>query len=150
MLKKSITYTDWNGTERTEDFYFNLNRVEVYELEFGVEPGSTLTDSITSLIESKDLGRILSVIKQIILKAYGEKSPDGKRFMKSADISKSFEENPAFEELYMSMVSDSTAAAEFLTGIMPSAVRENLGPDPTKALVDKMNEVKDTNKIEQH
>ena len=100
MLKKSITYTDWNGNERTEDFYFNLNRVEVYELEFGVEPGSTLTDSITSLIESKDLGRILSVIKQIILKAYGEKSPDGKRFMKSADISKSFEENPAFEELY--------------------------------------------------
>lgn len=147
MLKKTITYTDWNGNERTEDFYFNLTRVEVYQLEFSPEPGITLTDAITTLIKSQDMGKIISVIKEIILTAYGEKSPDGKRFMKNDELRKSFEENPAFDELYMSMVTDSKVAADFMTGIMPNAVRENLGSNPQAALLEKMNEFKEENKM---
>lgn len=138
MLKKTITYTDWNGEDRTEDFYFNLTRVEIVELEYDVEAGTNLTDLLDTLIKSKDYGKIMSTIKKIILTAYGEKSSDGKRFMKNDDIRRSFEENPAFDELYMSLITDSKKAAEFISGIMPSSVRDNLGPDPTKAIMERM------------
>lgn len=138
MLKKTITYTDWNGEDRTEDFYFNLTRVEIVELEYDVEAGTNLTDLLDTLIKSKDYGKIMSTIKKIILTAYGEKSSDGKRFMKNDDIRRSFEENPAFDELYMSLITDSKKAAEFISGIMPSSVRNNLGPDPTKAIMERM------------
>ena len=147
MLKKTITYTDWNGEERTEDFYFNLTRVEVLELEYDVDAEGTLTEWLTDLVKSRDIDRIIRTVKKIILTAYGEKSADGRRFMKSDEIRRSFEENPAFDELYMTMVTDSSKAAEFLTSIMPSSVRENLGPDPKKALVDKMEEYKRTQNL---
>ena len=147
MLKKTITYTDWNGEERTEDFYFNLTRVEVLELEYDVDAEGSLTEWLTDLVKSRDIDRIIRTIKKIILTAYGEKSADGRRFMKSDEIRRSFEENPAFDELYMTMVTDSSKAAEFLTSIMPSSVRENLGPDPKKALVDKMEEYKRTQNL---
>ena len=135
MLKKTITYTDWNDEERTEDFYFNLTRVEIYELEYGVEPGTSLTEVLNALIKSRDYGQLIGTIKKVILTAYGEKSADGKRFMKSDDIRRSFEENPAFDELYMSLVSDPTKIVEFIIGIMPSSVRDNLGSDQTDKIV---------------
>ena len=135
MLKKTITYTDWNGEERTEDFYFNLTRVEIYELEYDVEPGTSLTEVLDTLVKSKDYGRLIGTIKKVILTAYGEKSADGKRFMKGEDIRRSFEENPAFDELYMSLITDPKKIAEFIVGIMPSSVRDNLGSDPTYVLV---------------
>lgn len=135
MLKKTITYTDWNGEERTEDFYFNLTRVEIYELEYDVEPGTSLTEVLDTLVKSKDYGRLIGTIKKVILTAYGEKSADGKRFMKGEDIRRSFEENPAFDELYMSLITDPKKIAEFIVGIMPSSVRDNLGSDPTNELV---------------
>lgn len=147
MLKKTITYIDWNGEERTEDFYFNLTRVEVLELEYDVDAEGSLTEWLTDLVKSRDIDRIIRTIKKIILTAYGEKSADGRRFMKSDEIRRSFEENPAFDELYMTMVTDSSKAAEFLTSIMPSSVRENLGPDPKKTLVDKMEEYKRTQNL---
>ncbi len=146
MLKKTITYTDWNGEEHTEDFYFNLTRVEVIELEYNSEPGMNLTDSLNILIQSKDYGKLVETIKKIILTAYGEKSPDGRRFMKSDDIRRSFEEHPAFDELYMSLLSDSDKAAEFISGIIPNSVRDNLGPDPKKAVLDVMSNYRDLDK----
>lgn len=147
MLKKTITYTDWNGEERTEDFYFNLTRVEVVELEYDVESGTSLSDWLDTLIKSKDYGKIIQTIKKIILTAYGEKSSDGRRFMKNDDIRRSFEENPAFDELYMSMVTDSKKAADFLSGIMPSVVRENLGANPSETLVNQMEQYQATKKL---
>lgn len=145
MLKKTITYTDWNGEERTEDFYFNLTRVEVVDLEYNSTPGMSLTDFLSTLIRSKDYGKLVETIKTIILMAYGEKSPDGRRFMKSDDIRRSFEENPAFDELYMSLLSDPEKAAEFISGIVPGSVRENLGPDPKKAVLNVMATYRDSN-----
>lgn len=147
MLKKTITYIDWNGEERTEDFYFNLTRVEVVELEYDAESGTSLSDWLETLIKSKDYGKIMQTVKKIILTAYGEKSADGRRFMKNDDIRRSFEENPAFDELYMSMVTDSKKAADFLSGIMPSAVRENLGANPSETLVNKMEQYQATKKL---
>lgn len=144
MLKKTVTYEDWNGVTRTEDFYFNLTRVECAEIEYGTN-GASLSDSIKDLIAAKDMITVITIIKKILLMSYGVKSSDGKRFMKNDDIRDSFEQNPAFDILYMELATNSEAAADFISGIMPSAVRENLGDNPKKALLDKMQEFQSEN-----
>jgi len=147
MLKKTITYEDWNGTERTEDFYFNLTRVEVMELEYGIGDSTSLTESISRIVKSQDMGTIIRTIKEIILKAYGQKSSDGLRFVKNDEIREAFEQNPAFDILYMEMATNPEYAAEFITGIMPASLRENLGSDPSKKLLNRMNEFEKTAKL---
>ena len=118
MLKKTVTYDDYNGVKQTEDFYFNLTKVECMELEFGFGAGETL--------------------KKIVLTSYGIKSPDGKRFIKNDKIRTEFEENPAFEQIYWELVTDSEKAADFITSIVPSNIREGLGNDPKQELLNRM------------
>lgn len=144
MLKKTITYEDWNGETRTEDFYFNLTRTELVEMEVGLIPGKSLTETLQTLITDNDMGTIVKTIKDIVLRAYGEKSSDGKRFVKNQDVRDSFEQNPAYDILYMELATDSEKAAEFLNGIMPSSVRENLGEDSKQALLAKMKEFEES------
>lgn len=121
MYTKTITYTDYNGVERTEKFYFNMTKPEVLEMEYG-DTGS-FTESIKKMIETDNAGRVLKVLKNLILKAYGEKSLDGKRFVKSEDLSKAFSETEAFTDLYMELVKDSKKCAEFIDGIMPDDLK---------------------------
>lgn len=147
MIKKTITYTDWNGAERTEDFYFNLTRVECIELEYGFGPGASLTESFSTMVNSNDPGTIIKVVKDVVLKAYGEKSPDGKRFIKSPEIRKSFEENPAFDILYMELLTDSDSAADFMVGIMPAELQENTNGNAKAMILDKVREYEQTNKL---
>ena len=135
MLKKTITYEDWNGTTRTEDFYFNLTRVEIVELEFNVVPGGSLSESISDLIKSNDMPTIISTIKKILLQSYGVKSTDGKRFIKNDEVREAFEQNPAFDILYMELATDADYAAEFIAGIIPSSVKEHIGENPKSALL---------------
>ena len=137
MLKKTVTYEDWNGNTRTEDFYFNLT--ECAELEYGLGPGKSLTESFQTLIDTNDMGTIIATIKEIILKAYGVKSDDGRRFMKNDEIRQAFLENPAFDEIYMSLALDANYAADFLTGIIPTDITKELGPDPKKELLNRIN-----------
>lgn len=118
MLKKKITYTDYNGTERTEDFYFNLTKAEIMEMELGTSGG--LAEMIQRIVDAQDAPSIIKVFKDLILKAYGEKSPDGKRFIKSTEISESFSQTEAYSQLFMEFATDSNAAAEFVNGIMPN------------------------------
>ena len=118
MLKKKITYTDYNGTERTEDFYFNLTKAEIMEMELGTSGG--LAEMIQRIVDAQDAPSIIKVFKDLILKAYGEKSPDGKRFIKSKEISESFSQTEAYSQLFMELATDSVAAAEFVNGIMPN------------------------------
>lgn len=118
MLKKKITYTDYNGTERTEDFYFNLTKAEIMEMELGTSGG--LAEMIQRIVDAQDAPSIIKVFKDLILKAYGEKSPDGKRFIKSTEISESFSQTEAYSQLFMELATDSNAAAEFVNGIMPN------------------------------
>ena len=75
MLKYPITYTDYNNVIRTEDFYFNLNKAEVMEMELGTTGG--YTEMIRKIISAQDTPTLVTVFKEFILKAYGEKSPDG-------------------------------------------------------------------------
>ena len=110
MLKKTVTYTDYNGVERTEDFYFNLSRAEVVEMELGMAGG--LSATVNRLIETQDSAAIIKIFKDLILKAYGEKSPDGKRFIKSEEISTSFSQTEAYSQLFMELATNANSAAE--------------------------------------
>lgn len=117
MLKKTITYTDYNGNERKEDFYFNLSKAEVMEMEMSTSGG--LAQMINKIIETQDAPAIIKIFKDLILKAYGEKSPDGKRFIKSDELSAAFAQTEAYSNLFMELATDSDAAAKFVNGITP-------------------------------
>lgn len=146
MLKKTVTYEDYNGVEQTEDFYFNLTKVECMELEFGFGTGETLSGSIRTLINAGDMATVISTIKKIVLTSYGVKSPDGKRFIKNDELRTAFEETPAFEQIYWELVTDAEKAADFISGIVPSAIREGLGNDPKRELLSRMKAFEESNK----
>ena len=118
MIKKTVTYVDYNGVERTEDFYFNLSKAEVAEMELSVEGG--FSKMLEEIVASKDNVKIVNLFKQMVLKAYGEKSVDGRRFVKSEEISKAFSETEAYSEIFMELALNSDKAAAFVNGIMPA------------------------------
>ena len=118
MLKKTITYTDYNGVERTEDFYFNLTKAELMEMEIGTTGG--MADMIKRIIDAKDAPAIIKIFKELVLKAYGEKSADGKRFVKSEEISNGFAQTEAYSQLFMELATNADAAAAFVNGIIPN------------------------------
>lgn len=117
MLKKNIKYVDYDGNARAEDFYFNLNKAEVIELQLGTVGG--LTKILEKIVQEKDTSRIIEYFKTIILKAYGEKSADGRRFIKSQELRDAFEQTEAYSELFMELASDAKMAAEFINGVLP-------------------------------
>jgi hypothetical protein len=123
MLKKTITYTDYNGTERTEDFYFNLTKAEVTEMELSTTGG--LAETIKRVIAAQDQPAIIKIFKELILKAYGVKSPDGKRFIKSQELSMEFAQTEAYSILFMELATDDKAAADFINGIVPADIAPN-------------------------
>lgn len=117
MLKKTITYNDYNGAERTEDFYFNLTEAEVVEMQYSI--GGGLKERLERIVKKQDQPAILREFKKLILMAYGEKSDDGKQFMKSEEISKRFECTKAYSNLFMELATDADKASEFVNGIVP-------------------------------
>ena len=118
MLKKTINYVDYNGVERKEDFYFNLTKAEVTEMELSVDGG--LSQMIEQLVNTKDNKQIIALFKEIILKAYGEKSADGRRFIKSKEISEAFSQTEAYSELFVELALNEDEAAKFIKGILPA------------------------------
>ena len=118
MLKKTITYTDFNGVERKENFYFNLTKAEVIEMEMSVNGG--MAEQIQKIIDAQDVATIIKVFKEIILKAYGVKSDDGRRFIKSKEVTDDFAQTEAYSILFTELATDAEAAAAFINGIMPS------------------------------
>lgn len=118
MLKKTITYADYNGNERTEDFYFNLTKAEVMEMEMSTTGG--LAEKITRIVNAQDTPSIIKIFKELILKAYGVKSDDGKRFIKSDEISAEFSQTEAYSVLFMELATDADAASKFVNGIIPA------------------------------
>ena len=122
MLKKTITYTDYNGVERTEDFYFNLSKSELAEMEFGVVGG--FTAFINKMVSMQNTKELMAMFKELILKAYGEKSADGRQFMKSKEISEAFSQTEAYTELFFEMI-NADKAAEFVNGILPAKLVES-------------------------
>lgn len=123
MYKKVMTYTDYNGEERTEDFYFNLTKAEITEMELMTDGG--LKDKIERITKAKDVPEIIKLFKELILKAYGIKSPDGKRFIKSEKLSEEFSQTEAYSDLFIELATNSDAAAEFVNGIMPNDMKQS-------------------------
>ena len=118
MIKKTVKYVDYNGVERVEDFYFNMTKAEVAEMEMSVEGG--FSKMLEELIASKDNVRIVQLFKEMVLKSYGEKSPDGRRFVKSKEISEAFAQTEAYSEIFMELALNEEAATAFVNGIMPA------------------------------
>ena len=118
MIKKTITYVDYNDVERTEDFYFNLSKAELMEIEMSTSGG--LVEMINRIVAAQDAPAIIKVFKDLILKAYGVKSLDGKRFEKSDKLRTEFEQTEAYSQLFMELSTDADAASKFVNGIMPS------------------------------
>lgn len=124
MLKKKVTYTDYNGVERTEDFYFNLSKAEIAEMELSTAGG--FAEMIQKVIAAQDGPTIIKIFKDLVLKAYGEKSPDGKRFIKSEEITTAFTQTEAYSQIFMELATDAKAASEFVNGIIPNDMAEEV------------------------
>lgn len=122
MLKKTIVYHDYDGNERSENFYFNLSKAEVMEMEFSFTGG--MTNVIEQMVNTQDTARIMELFKKIIMAAYGEKSADGKRFMKIGPdgrrLAEGFVETEAYSELFMELVSDPKKFADFIAAVIPA------------------------------
>lgn len=124
MLKKTIEYSDFNGTQRKEDFYFNLSKAEVMEMEMGVQGG--LAEKIQRIVAAQDAPAIIQVFKELVLKSYGVKSDDGRRFIKSQELRDDFEQTEAYSILFMELATDADAAAKFVNGIVPADMTQEL------------------------
>lgn len=118
MLKKTITYTDYDGNERSEDFYFNLTKAELMDMELAQAGG--LEEMLNRIISLRDTAKIIAVFKEILLKSVGVKSPDGRRFIKNDEIRDDFSQTEAFSDLYLELVTNVDAATAFITGIVPA------------------------------
>ena len=121
MLKKTIRYEDYNGVERVEDFYFNLTKAEIVEMELGTAGG--YAEMILKIVDANDQVTLIKIFKDLIFKAYGEKSPDGKHFVKSQAISEAFAQTEAYSILFMELATDDKAAADFINNIVPADAR---------------------------
>ena len=120
MIKKTIKYVDYEGVEQKETFFFNISKVEVAEMEVSKDGG--FVRYVEKISEEKNAARLVELFKEVILIAYGEKSPDGKRFVKSKELSTAFSQTEAYVELFMELSSDADKAAEFFNGILPQKV----------------------------
>lgn len=130
MLKKTITYRDYNDVERTEDFYFNLTKAEIMEMELGTTGG--FTEMVQKIIDTQDIPQIAKIFKDLVLKAYGEKSPDGRRFIKNDEIRDGFAQTEAYSDLFMELSTNTDAASAFINGIIPDNIEgpKNAVPTP--------------------
>ena len=118
MLKKTITYTDYDGTTRKEDFYFNLNKSELMRLDLTTEGG--VEKLIKKMISERDNKKIFETFEKIILMSYGEKSLDGRRFIKSEELSREFTQTEAYNVLLLELTENEKTMADFINGVLPS------------------------------
>lgn len=128
MLKKTFTYIDFNGVERTEDHYFNLSKAELMEMELSTTGG--LAEMINKIVAAQDAPAIVKIFKELVLKAYGQKSADGRRFIKSKELSDEFSQTEAYSQLFMELATDADAAAKFVNGIVPDMDNKSSIPAP--------------------
>lgn len=130
MIKKTVTYQDLNGNDRTESFYFHFYESEILEMEMSVDGG--FAERIQRIIDAKDQPSLIRVIKKFVLDAYGVKSDDGKRFIKNDEVRAAFVESPAYSKIFMELVMDDTVAAEFVKGVVPAEMKDRVAAASAK------------------
>lgn len=135
MHKEVIAYTDYNGVERKETFYFNMNEAELIEMQYGAAGG--LDQTIKKIISAQDQGALINIFKKLVLDAYGVKSDDGRRFIKEENgrrLADDFKETPAYPILFMKLATDDDAAAKFINEIIPVKVAEEVEKQKPKLM----------------
>lgn len=137
MIKKTIVYNDYNGVERKETHYFDLSEAEVLEMEMTTSGG--MAEMLQGVVDAKDQSALIKIFKDIIFKAYGRKSPDGRLFEKSEAISREFSHTRAYSKLFMELALDDEAAAEFIKGIMPEGLAEKLAAQDNAPILPSAN-----------
>lgn len=120
MYTKRMTYTDYNGVQRTEDFRFNFTKAELVEMEMTASGG--LEVMIQNIIDAQDKAELIKIFKKLILDSYGVKSPDGKRFIKSEELREEFAQTEAYSDLFILLSSNDDEAAKFINGIIPDGM----------------------------
>lgn len=123
LTKKKVKYTDYDGNEREEEFFFIITKSELVKMKFSVDGGMDVM--LDKIIKSNDKKLIFKLFDQIFMAAYGEKSADGKRIIKSKEISEAFAQTPAYDELFMELLSDEKKMADFINSILPEIPKEN-------------------------
>jgi len=131
MYKHTVTYTDFNDVERTEDIYFNLSKADILGMENEISGG--MKQRLEKIIASKDNQEIYKILVSIIEKAYGRKSDDGKRFIKTADVLLDFQSSPAYDEFLLWLLANETNATVFMNAVIPK-VEQPSSPAPLKAV----------------
>lgn len=130
MIKKTITYTDFNGNERTEDFYFNLTKKEITTMELSIKGG--LAEMIQRIVAAQDTPAIIEVFEDLIKKSYGVKTPDGRGFLKRPEDLESFMATEAYSQLFMELATDADAASKFVNGVVPADMAKQAALEAAK------------------
>lgn len=133
MLAKTIKYTDYNGNEREEEFFFHFNKAELVEMQMSEKGG--LEKKIRDIVDAKDTAELVKLFKELCLKAYGVKSEDGRRFIKSDQLREEFSQTEAYSNLFMELAFNSEAAIDFVNGILPQELKQELEANQVKELV---------------
>lgn len=131
MLKQTVTFENFDGEEVTKDLYFNISVDELLEMEASEEGFS---DKVKTVIKSEDRRQILAIFKDIVFKAYGVKSEDGNRFVKSEELNKEFAESAAYEAFFVDLMTSEKTSAEFIGKLLPKSLDKIIG----KAEMDKI------------
>nr|DAN04772.1 MAG TPA: hypothetical protein [Caudoviricetes sp.] len=124
MHKIREKYEDYDGNERVEEFYFNLTKAEITDMELTTEGG--MSAMLNRIIAAKDTSKLIAVFKDLILRSYGQKSPDGRRFIKSDELTKEFTETPAYSQIYLRLATDDKAATEFVNNVIPKDLQKEV------------------------
>ena len=132
MHKETITYEDYNGIERTEEFLFNFSKAEIMEMQYGISGG--LDAMLKKIVATKDMPGLITIFKDLVLKAYGQKSPDGRRFIKNQELRDDFESTPAYSIIFMKYATNDVAGAEFINNIIPADIAKELAKQEKKTV----------------
>lgn len=130
MFKMTVDVVDFNGVKRTEDHYFNLTKAEILEMEMSTHGG--MAEMIKAIVAAQDGPAIVKIFKDLVLQAYGQKSPDGRRFIKNDELREEFKDTQAYSEIFMMLATDADKAAEFVNGIMPADIDRSAIPQLAK------------------
>ena len=137
MFKYSIKYTDYNGVEREEPYFFNLSKAELMEMELSTQAG--VEEMIRVMIATKDNAKIVAMFKDLILKSYGIKSEDGRRFIKSKELREDFEQSEAYSEFFMKLLAnEDNLQTKFINGVISGTNVPNMSPEDTAAKLKEM------------
>lgn len=121
MIKETRKYVDFDGVEREEDFYFNFTKAELLQMELSVKGG--FHAYIEQIVKAKDETELIRLFKELLEKSYGVKSPDGRRFIKNAEVLEDFKQTEAYSDLFLELATDADKASKFVNGIFPAALQ---------------------------